>query len=320
MARALDPDALVALAAALGDGRLHRGPELAERFGVSRQTIANRIAELRRWGLPVSVLRSRGYLLEGPSEPLQPPVVRRHAPPGLPVEIAGVVDSTNSSLLADARPGPRALLAEAQTGGRGRLGRRWCSPPGRNVYLSVRHDFAAPPAQIGCLPLAMGVAVWRWLRALGVPCGLKWPNDIWSGGRKLAGLLVEHRGELGSACRIVVGLGLNTAATTAADGAAPVGLDELLGRRAPSRSRAAGELAAVLDAALRTLAAQGFAPFAADFDRADLLRGRPVRVLGAGPGREGIAAGIRADGALLLRRPGGQLEAVTSGDVSLRPG
>src|SRR5262249_34644618 len=130
--------------------------------------------------------------------------------PGLWREVRVVEEtgSTNADLLAEAQAGAReglVLVAEAQTAGRGRMGRRWISPPRRSLPFSVLLRPAVPAGLLGWLPLLAGVAVASALeRTAGVDARLKWPNDVLADGAKLAGILAERWGSA-----IVVGTGIN---------------------------------------------------------------------------------------------------------------
>jgi BirA family transcriptional regulator, biotin operon repressor / biotin---[acetyl-CoA-carboxylase] ligase len=125
------------------------------------------------------------------------------------VRVVAETGSTNSDLLAEARSGlaeGAVLVAEAQTAGRGRMGRHWVSAPGSALTFSVLlRPAAIPPASRGWIPLLAGVAVARAVRAeTGVTARLKWPNDVQVNGAKLAGILAEQAGDA-----IVVGIGIN---------------------------------------------------------------------------------------------------------------
>ena len=123
-----------------------------------------------------------------------------------------IIDSTNQylketlPLLANGH----VCLAEAQTAGRGRHGRKWVSPYGASLYLSYFWRFAAGYQAISGLSLAVGVAITETLSEVGVKdVQLKWPNDLYSQNRKLAGVLVEVEGQMGAACDCIIGIGLN---------------------------------------------------------------------------------------------------------------
>ena len=319
MAVALSEAELLGLADALADGGWHSGEDLAARAGITRAALAKRIERLREWQLDVETRHGLGYRLSAPLERLDQTQLRDILTPPLRVQVLTVIDSTNTQLLAaDAAHDPQVLLAEFQTGGRGRRGRAWVSPFGANLYFSLAWSFGAWPRDLSALPLAVGVTLARSLRATGAQVGVKWPNDLWIAGRKLGGILIEHRGEAGGPCRAVIGVGLNLAMTPAQAGGVDqpwIALEQALGRHLP-RNQLAGKIIGALHEALTQFERSGFASFAADWNQFDLTAGKPVRVEREPP-LLGIARGIDASGALLVEADG-QRHAVHSGEVSLR--
>jgi BirA family biotin operon repressor/biotin-[acetyl-CoA-carboxylase] ligase len=239
-------------------------------------------------------------------------------PGGLWREIRVVPEtgSTNADLLAEARAGAAeglVLVAEAQTAGRGRLGRSWVSPPRAALTCSVllRPD-RVRPAQRGWLPLLTGIAVAAALRdEAAVAARLKWPNDVLVGGRKIAGILAEARGDA-----IVTGFGLNVTLTRAE---LPVAAATSLRLEDAARTDREQLLAAVL-----TRLAHGYQAWAAGPDatwlRAEYLDwsatvGQPVRVqLPGGRLLTGTAVDLDATGRLAVQTLSG-LELVGAGDV-----
>ena len=258
--------------------------------------------------------------------------------PGLWREIRVVEEtgSTNADLLAEARSGARdgvVLVAEAQTAGRGRLGRRWVSPPRGTLTFSVLLRPAGVPAGLlGWLPLLAGVATASALvETAGVDARLKWPNDVLAGGAKLAGILAERWGEA-----IVLGIGINVFQRR---GELPVPTATSLLLAAPDAvSRPAGAdgpdvrerlLAVVLDEVARWYRAWLDQPRPGDADacglRAEYLRrsdtvGAEVTVmLPGGQNLTGTATGVDPAGRLEVRTPAGLVQ-VSAGDVvHLRP-
>ena len=260
--------------------------------------------------------------------------------PGVSVEVLAHADSTNTRLLermrghasakAQAAPlratdaQPCLLVAEHQTGGRGRLGRTWHADPGASLTFSLGLPLA--PADWSGLALAVGVALADALDpagAAGTPrIGLKWPNDLWlldgpGRGRKLGGILIETLA-VGARRMAVVGVGLNVLPL-----ALPVaGLASGYGCLAEidQGATAPGALARVAEPLVRALLAfehAGFAPVAERFTRRDLLRGQPVTTtLAAVP--SGLCEGVDARGGLLVR-DATALHVVSSGEVSIRP-
>lgn len=325
MARTLDPAEQRRLLERLADGQWHGGDELAEDFGIGRAALSKRVEQLREAGLAIESLAGRGYRLQQRLDLLDQAVMREAAGAaldGVKLSLLDWTDSTNAQLLAaDSQQDPQLLLAEGQTAGRGRRGRSWIAPYAANLNLSLAWKFADWPPQLPALSLAIGVALWRHLRQLGLqPHQLKWPNDLWLGGAKLAGILIEHRGEVGGPCRVVVGVGLNVYRPPA-EHPQPDQAWTSLDQHLPDfggRSRLAGGLAAALIVAVREFAASGLQSFTADFARADLLANQAITVSDAKGERQGIARGIDGQGALRMEA-GGQIRSLYSGEISVRP-
>ncbi len=333
MTRALDDAALLPLADALAAGDWVSGEALAAAAGVSRAALAKRIAQIEAWGLDIEARPGLGYRLTAPLERLDAATIHAGLSPASRARLAGLaklvvalrVDSTNQRLIEAAAAGdPQALFAEAQTAGRGRRGRDWRSPFGANLYLSLAWSFAGWPPKLGTLPLAVGVVAARALAATGLPgVQLKWPNDLRIGEAKLGGILIESRSEIGGACRVIIGLGLNVA-MTAGQGAhleqawtSVHAAQSAAGRPAISRTALATALLDGLLAALAQFEQDGFASFLDDWNRLDLAAGRAVRIEGATP-LEGRACGIDPDGALIVESADGQRHHLHAGEVSLR--
>ncbi len=237
--------------------------------------------------------------------------------PGFTVELLPEVDSTNAVLLQRVQAGqtePCLLIALRQTAGRGRLGRTWHSQSaGEGASLTFSLALPLAPRDWSGLSLAVGLSL---AQSLHPDIRLKWPNDLWLAGRKLAGVLIEtvNPGVAGTPRSVVVGVGVNIACPTL-DGLStpPAGLAEVLpGIDAPS---ALLRVAAPLVQRLLDFEARGFAAFQADFNARDALAQAPVTL---SDGRSGVALGVDAGGVLLLQTAQG-LQRVISADVSLRP-
>jgi len=319
--------------AALCDGRFHSGEQLARSLGVSRSAIWKATGSLRELGATLHAVRNRGYRLPGASEALDAARIRerlaqdvRHHVRSL--EATWSTASTNSVLLERANP-PGALsevfLAEYQTAGRGRRGRAWQASPGGAICLSLSWTFREVPRDLGALSLVIGVCALRALRELGVVgAGLKWPNDLLLGERKLGGVLIELRAESAGPACVVIGIGLNVALGTALlqriseTGMAATDLRSA-GLAQASRNSVAAALVSACLRGLRAFEREGLTPFIAEWQAADALRGRPVDVSAADGIAHGLARGVDVHGALLLETPQG-VRRFIAGDVTVRPG
>lgn len=237
--------------------------------------------------------------------------------PGVAIEVLAEIDSTNSELMRRARAGqatPTLLVAEQQSAGRGRLGRGWQSGDGTaGGALTFSLGLPLAPRDWSGLSLAVGLSL---AEALHPDIRLKWPNDLWWQGRKLAGILIETAasGDAAAARQAVVGIGINIA-PLAGEGFAtpPTWLQALLPDiDAPG---ALLRIAAPLVQALRAFEQNGFAPLATRFAARDLLAGQAVRL---SDGSEGLAEGVGPGGELRVRTDAG-LREVHSAEVSVRP-
>ena len=308
------------------------GDALAQASGQTRAAVWKRIEALRAAGVAIEARPGRGYALAQPLELLDTSAIRAQLPGGAAdllrtLEVAWSVDSTNTRLLERPTPveGAEVLLAERQTGGRGRRGRQWASPLAANLYLSVARTFGGGLARLPGLSLVAGVATVEALHALGFDAvRLKWPNDLvvvdGDGLRKLGGLLVEGGGEHAGPVRAVLGLGLNVrmpAAYAARIDQPWTDLATLAGDAPVSRNTVVAMLLAHWLPALADFDAQGLDAFLPRFAAVDVLAGRAISVDAATGRRTGVALGLAPDGALRVRFDDGE-QRVHSGEVSVR--
>jgi BirA family biotin operon repressor/biotin-[acetyl-CoA-carboxylase] ligase len=241
-------------------------------------------------------------------------------PLGRPLVVRETTTSTNDDAKNAARsgaPSGAAFIADAQSGGRGRLGRAWHSPPGENLYVSfvLRPSLTSDAAPL--MTLAAGLAVADAVAPL-VPARkvtLKWPNDVLMGDRKLAGILTEAQLSDSAASWIVIGIGINVRATSfPADIADRATSLALAGASSLDRGELFVSLASRLSRRIDQLAMQGPRPIVEDLAARDALRNRGITI-------DGIAAtalGIAEDGALRVRREDGTETAILSGEIRLQ--
>ena len=289
--------------------RPQSGDDLGQALGVGRVTVNTLARRLQEDGVPVVISRA-GYALAAGTP--APGLVPLRGEFGRALCYRGTVTSTQDDLRlwadAERHPAPHGavVVAERQTAGRGRRGRSWDSTHGALMFsLLLREALTLP--ELARMPLAAGVALHAACTALGVPCGLKWPNDLLTpDGRKLSGILLEAdlRGE--EARRAVLGIGINV-------GAAPQGAAHLQ-EAAPRLTRAEvlGEVLGQLEHWLTQPAPAVLAAWKA----ASLTLGRPVRVATARAVVEGVARDLDEQGNLLVETEAG-VQTVGAGDVQL---
>ncbi|MDD5234200.1 MAG: biotin--[acetyl-CoA-carboxylase] ligase [Syntrophales bacterium] len=231
-------------------------------------------------------------------------------------------DSTNDRAAALAVQGAEegtVVFAESQRGGKGRLGRKWHSPPGVNLYFSMVLRPAIAPARAAGLTIVAGVAAAEALPLFcPSPIELKWPNDILAGGKKVCGILTEMRHSGGDIGHVVIGIGVNVNIRS-------VQLDEEIRSRATSLREESGrkisreDLAAAIlirfEEWYRVFLAEGFEPVRKEWIRKSGMTGRRVRVVMRNGVREGTVTGMDENGVLLLAAEGSGPIEIISGDV-----
>jgi BirA family biotin operon repressor/biotin-[acetyl-CoA-carboxylase] ligase len=312
----------------LADGSFRSGTDMGRALGITRAAVCKGIKGLDDAGLRIRRSAGRGYRLETPLVPLDERALRRalrrHGVSlGGRLRILEEIASTNRYLLdraAELKSGD-TCLAESQPAGRGRRGRSWVATPYHNLMLSMAWRFQGGPGLAAGLSLAAGVAVVQALEDYGINgAGLKWPNDILHGERKLAGLLADVQGEAAGPSLVVLGVGINgflDEADAARIDQPWVDLARLTGATV-DRNRLAALVIARLHGMFERFAARGFTAFRDAWEARHLHHGKAVRLLQGEREFCGTVTGIDENGALLVRDAHGQRRAFFSGDVSLR--
>lgn len=240
---------------------------------------------------------------------------------GSPLIRVDRVASTMEEIVRRAANGARAgttVVAEEQTAGRGRSGRAWVAPARTGLLLSVLLRPAVPLARLGGLALVVGVAVAETIEtAANLRPRLKWPNDVWLGDRKVAGILITTHG-LGGGAFAVLGVGLNVNADREA---LPDGATSLMAEtgRVFDRDAVLALLVARLHRAYRGFETSGGSPSLADWRRRAALVGEEVKIDIGGSDRSGVFHGVDDDGALVLMRADGVEERIVAGELTRGP-
>ena len=304
------------------------GVRLGKLLGVSRVAVWMQLQKLTQHGFVFEPVRRKGYRIVKQPDTLHPALVHAYlnGRPRLPAILCHeTVDSTNSEAerrLAAGEKTPFVIFAGQQTQGRGRRGRPWHSAANGNLYATFAFRPLLEPARMQDFTLWMGLNLCELVANFcKVKPGLKWPNDLHIDGKKAGGILTEARIDSDQIRDLVFGLGLNVngtaarmprelqrSATSLADASgAPIDLSRLaaalIGRMLPAYD-------AFLDGSYRET-------FSALWERYDVLRGRPITVIQGTRTVSGTAAGIDAEGALILQVGGGKTERFRAGEVTL---
>ncbi|WOI82004.1 bifunctional biotin--[acetyl-CoA-carboxylase] ligase/biotin operon repressor BirA [Citrobacter braakii] len=304
----------------LADGEFHSGEQLGEKLGMSRAAINKHVQTLRDWGVDVFTVPGKGYSLPEPIQLLDSSLIYSQLDGGN-ITVLPVIDSTNQYLMdriGQLEPGD-ACVAEYQQAGRGRRGRKWFSPFGANLYLSMFWRLEQGPAAAIGLSLVIGIVMAEVLRDLGADkVRVKWPNDLYLLDRKLAGILVELTGKTGDAAQIVIGAGINMSMRRVEENVvnqAWINLQEA--GITIDRNTLAARLIRELRAALVLFEHEGLAPYLSRWRVLDNFIDRPVKLIIGDKEIFGVSRGIDAQGALLLEQ-NGVIKPWMGGEISLR--
>ena len=302
------------------------GEAISDKLGLTRAAVWKHVESLRGQGYRIDAVATRGYRLVAVPDRLGAlelrPLLNTHDI-GQVLHCFQSIGSTSDQAKALAEDGAghgEVVVAEAQTGGRGRRGRSWVTAPGRNVAFSVvLRPSGLPTARAPELTLVASLAICDALRRAGVDAGIKWPNDVLVGGRKIAGILTELAAEPDQVHWVVVGVGVNVNAR--AEDFPPelrgLATSVMLERGQPApRALFLVACLTLLEEWYDRHAEEGFEPIRAAWKERSVTLGREVLVQLDGRELVGQAEDLDATGALLVRSAAG-VERVTSGDVSL---
>lgn len=299
----------------LSKGQFCSGEALANRLGLSRTAVWKHIASLRKAGLVIDAVRGKGYRLASDLELLDRERINTAINPKTrnlldELLLFPTLGSTNDYLLQrPALPTRMVVIAEQQTAGRGRQGRAWLSPFGC-IALSLSWRFQRSASAMSGLTLALAVAVIRAIEAGHVSAlnqarvSVKWPNDIVYGSKKLAGILVEMRGESYGPVDIVMGVGvnLNLSAESHQDIDQPATDVQTVFGGLPSRNQLVAKLISEMVETCQRFDESGFSSFKALWSQRDQYRDKRVTLRMGENLYHGISQGVDDSGALLLQQ------------------
>ncbi|MCC5825596.1 bifunctional biotin--[acetyl-CoA-carboxylase] ligase/biotin operon repressor BirA [Alkalimonas sp.] len=310
----------------LSDGQFYSGSWLGEQLSLSRTAIANHMQQLQQLGLDIFSVKGKGYRLASPLQLLDGAAIRQwQSSDSTPIEVLSITDSTNLQLMqrlqrGETLPKGLVLVAEAQTAGRGRHGRAWYSPFAASLSFSMVWQLEQGIQAAMGLSLVIGVAVSELLEQdYQLPVALKWPNDIYLQGKKLAGVLIELSGQSDGRCQLVIGIGINVqlSAAQAAQRIDQPWIDLTTALGSLDRNRLVARLQASCVEHLQRFEQSGFAAFQAAFNRRQLFLQQPVRLTQGQQVVRGICHGVDAQGNLVIESQG-KRQLFHGGELSLR--
>jgi BirA family biotin operon repressor/biotin-[acetyl-CoA-carboxylase] ligase len=304
------------------------GAELARQLGISRAAVWARIEDLRQVGFGIEAGPHFGYRLSGEPDALfADDLLVRLGPTrvvGRDIRVFEETTSTNDVIEKLARDGVKegaVVFAESQTGGRGRLGRKWMSPPRQGLWFSVLLRPKLRPQEVTQLTVASATALRRAIKTVtGRLPEIKWPNDLLFDGKKVVGILTEMSAEVDCVRYVILGIGVDVnqdAAEFPAELRRIATSLKLVTGRKVSRAELAVEMLRELDADYARIGAGQFSQLADEWETGCATLGKNVAVQMGVRKIRGCAEALDDDGALLVRTEHGHLERITGGDVTL---
>ncbi|WP_371187076.1 bifunctional biotin--[acetyl-CoA-carboxylase] ligase/biotin operon repressor BirA [Thalassotalea maritima] len=312
----------------LAAGEFVSGQHLAEQLHVSRTAISKHIKALGEMGLDIFSVQGKGYKLAQPIQLLEQKLITQHLQhlqANNSIEVHTIIDSTNSYLmrrLPNNVQHEQVCISEYQSSGRGRRGKQWLSPFGSHLYMSMYWHLEQGMAAAMGISIVVGIAVADVLRMdYNLDVQLKWPNDIYINGAKIAGILVELEGQSIGPGHCVIGLGLNVQMpeSVGADiDQAWTDLQRQLSARV-DRNVLSARLVKQISLRLQQHQQSGLAPMLEEWQRQDYFYNQAITIYSGDKVTAGICRGINSSGALLLE-VNGKLQPVYGGEISLRAG
>lgn len=296
------------------------GSEIGRQLGVTRAAVWKAVQQLREEGYQIESVSNRGYRLAPQNDRLSPPGIRQAYHGGLfgDIQVFAQLDSTNNKAKELARQGApegTVVLAEEQSAGKGRMGRRFYSPGGAGIYLSAVLRPHLPAESAALLTVLASVAVARAVEALcPLRVGIKWVNDLFVEGKKICGILTEAAMEMesGQLEYAVLGIGVNVRL-----GELPPELVPIVGAvgHDVKRNALTAKILEELEGLYPQLAQRSFLE---EYRARSIVLGRSVQVVQGEEQTAAVALAIDDEARLVVQLPDGSRKTLNSGEISIR--
>ncbi|SRR5579883_2790310 len=313
---------LIKMVTILSDGGYHDGDTIGKKLKMTRSAVWKLIKKLEGYHIQLDSVKGKGYALLEPLILLERNKIKQYlADEKVDILIFESMPSTNDYLKTIKNSKSITIcLAEQQTHGRGRLGREWYSPFGKNIYMSCLYPFQKDISELAGLSLVTSLAILRTLKEMGVreKIFVKWPNDISYDSKKLSGSLIEIQAETHGTSWAVIGVGMNVNMMDDDHhiSQAWTSLRKIIGQYV-DRNQLCAKLIQHLIAYWKKFDAQGFAPFIHEWVSSDCLMHQTITLNNLDKKIKGKVMGVNEQGHLLLELADGSMGAFSSGDTSV---
>lgn len=314
----------------LNKGDFMSGALMGEKLKITRSAVWKYMKQLENFGVEIISEKTRGYSMQYPILLLDAATIKKNLgslAEKVSIEIINSLPSTNDYLknkkmdfFAEQKK-LKICLAEQQTQGRGRFGRTWLSPFGKNIYFSCSWGVAKDISDLAGLSLVVGIAVIKTLEAMNLAEGvkIKWPNDILYQTKKLAGVLIEINAETHGHSQVIIGIGLNV--NMLEDGG-EIGQNwtslQAITNNPQDRNLIVALLIQNLLEVLDQFQEKGFKSFQKEWLQYDALLHKKISLDHGRNTVTGVVCGVNDQGNLLLRHADESTLAYSSGDASVR--
>lgn len=309
----------------LESGGFVSGETLAERLGISRNSVWKAVTSLRSDGFEIEAVTNKGYILSSEGTALSEPVIRKYLPKNdsRSIYIFDTIDSTNNyakKLASEGAPHGTLVTADMQTAGKGRMGRSFCSPSGGSIYMSVvlrpKTDMQSSQLITSCIAAAAADAVDR---VCGTDAKIKWVNDLYLNGKKICGILTEAaiNFENGGLDYAVAGIGINLRSVRETF---PEELLEIATSvedetgKLPGRCRLIAKILENIDRYMHGIESKAFLE---EYRRRSFIAGMRVAVSKYDRERTATALGISDNAGLIVKYDDGTEEVLNSGEARI---
>ncbi|MBS0272031.1 MAG: biotin--[acetyl-CoA-carboxylase] ligase [Proteobacteria bacterium] len=306
----------------LNDCKLHTGTNIAETLGISRTAVWKVVQRLKQYNIHIES-QHQGYYFNSPLLLIDKKRIKNSLKdPRITLEIFESIPSTCDYLKKKASlKNLNFCFAEHQSKGRGRLGRSWISPFGKNIYCSFSYTFNKDISEMSGLSLVIGILVARALESLNpiLKPLLKWPNDIYIDDQKGGGILIDLIAEAHGNCTAIISIGLNVnMKDVKLEGIDQpwTSLEHILNEKIDRNVVITQMLKSILKG-MEVFQWEGIEPFLSEWKQYDLLKDEKISLNTGTEVISGIAKGISPQGHLLLELPSGKIEKFSYGDTTL---
>lgn len=307
-------------------GEFVSGQKISEEFHISRTAVWKHIRVLKQRGYVIDSFTKKGYCLREAPELLDPAAVTEDLPTktlGKSLVYYEKIDSTNTLAKKLANEGAAegtVVVAEEQSGGRGRLNRTFLSPFAQGLWFSIILRPPFLPMEVSKMTLLAAVAITKAMRKQGLDCGIKWPNDILANGKKLVGILTELNASMEKINYLVMGIGINTGITKKI---LPRDLKKtvtsfVMENVPVDRTQLLRDILCEMEHCYFLAQRDGFAPILDEWKSLSCMLGSSVEITMPDRSFSGQAIDLDENGNLLVQTENG-IERVLAGDVRVRP-